>query len=747
MIDEAKSPRKALGQCELCTLTVGMGQSTAGSNRDKRVARPCMNVLLAGLLAFCIVAVASLPTRASIDQSIESMLRSARARRPGIEEDKLQVRRFRLAKTREGFVHTLGAPAKQHFPVLSVPSGGVEAAARRFLSQNKTAFGMTRPGFRLISRETSRRNRKRHVRFRQAYAGIPVFAAETIVQVNEEGGVEYVTNDVVTGSEALGIEAVSLQPTFGRVAAEQIAVSVLTQLNPGWTFQTEAGTLTLYQPSVVGNVGQTHLVWQTKVTSTPEPWLSELVLVDAHDGDVVLHYSLVKNDLYREVYDAGNWIEREASQVARMEGNPPFESLPDVDLAYIYLEDAYQFYAEHHGRDGIDDAGMTLQAYLRFCLPGRKCPWPNAGWVGQGYNCMVFGQGYITDDVVGHEFTHGVTDHASGLVYLNESGAIDESFADIWGEFIDLTNGRGDDLEEERWLHGEDLKKRGFLAEGQSATRNMKNPSEAPYFQPDHVGSKYWDWDPLQEDNGGVHTNCGVNNKLCYLLTDGDTFRGFTIVGMGIARIAELYYEVQTRLLPKAANYRDLYFALIQAAVNLDWTEGELLNLEQACQAVAIAYDGLAYTSEDVPKEIRSQETTYSTLTIEEAGMIADLNVSLDIEHTWVEDLEAVLVSPAGIAVKLFAHVGRYGGRPSSGKDFHGTVFDDEAPVAIRYGLAPFNGSYRPEGILHDFVGQNITGTWTLQVTDSYEEDEGELRSWTLFAELLPDAEGQTQNE
>jgi len=302
--------------------------------------------------------------------------------------------------------------------------------------------------------------------------------------------------------------------------------------------------LMLYQPSIVGNMGPAHLVWHTKVISMPQPWRVELALIDTNNGDVVIHYSLVKNDLHREVYDADNSTDLHAIRPARTEGDRPFEEVPDVDLVYTYLEDAYRFYAEYHGRDSIDNAGMILQAYLRFCLSGSQCPWPNAGWVGQGYNCIVLGQDYVTDDVVGHEFAHGVTDHTSGLVYLNESGAIDESLADIWGEFIDLTNGRGDDSEEVRWLHGEDLQRRGFLTNGQRATRNMRNPSEAPYFHPDFVGSEHWDWDPFNEDHGGVHTNCGVNNKLCYLLTDGDTFRGYTVQGMGLARVAELYYEV-----------------------------------------------------------------------------------------------------------------------------------------------------------------------------------------------------------
>ncbi len=61
------------------------------------------------------------------------------------------------------------------------------------------------------------------------------------------------------------------------------------------------------------------------------------------------------------------------------------------------------------------------------------------------------------DDIVGHEFTHGVIDHSAGLIYFSQSGALNESFSDIFGETIDLTNGAGLDTPEVRWLIEEEL--------------------------------------------------------------------------------------------------------------------------------------------------------------------------------------------------------------------------------------------------------------------------------------------------
>ena len=90
-------------------------------------------------------------------------------------------------------------------------------------------------------------------------------------------------------------------------------------------------------------------------------------------------------------------------------------------------------------------------------------------------------------------------------------------------------------------------------------------------------------------DKGGVHTNNGVGNKLCYLLTDGATFNGYTITGLGEATVRDLYWECQANLLCPASDYSHLYFALTQAAVNLDLSGAQRDDVENACLAVEIA--------------------------------------------------------------------------------------------------------------------------------------------------------------
>ena len=666
----------------------------------------------------------------SIDAVLKSVRDSGTGEASGTEPD---PPRPRVVKTKGGHLRTLEAPPSEHFSVSSVVPGDAQRTARNFLAEHKAAFGIADRRFDLVAKRTRKGQRHSHVRFEQTYEGIPVFAAETVVQLNEASGVEFVSSDIMTDAESGGVDGLANLPLMSEADAEQIAMDLMAGENPGLEFQAEPATLMIYEPIIVGNSGPTQLVWHTEVASVPEPVAIAVVLVDAHTGDIALSYPLVVTALHRKIYDMRCDDDFDSSRLVRSEGQWSC-GIRDADLVYTYIGDTYKFYKDTHGRDGINDAGMTVKAYVRYSETG-ECSYFDAYWSHAGY--MVFGGDCVVQDAVAHEYTHGVTQHESHLIYLNESGAINESFSDMWGEWIDqrYTSDRDDDSAAVKWLIGEDLVNRGWVfGDGRPALRNMKDPSQAPYYDPDRKGSPYWqvleganpDGD---NDYGWVHRNCGVNNKLCYLLTDGGSFNNRWINGMGITKVAKLYYEVQTHLLTRAADYRDLYFALTRAARNLGWSWSDRQNLEKACEAVEIAVSCYHAASSNVPKQLYDKQTTRSTLAIWDTGTIRDLNVKLDIEHTYDADLDVYLSAPDGTRVKLFTDVG------GGGNDFCGTMLDDEAPLSITNGSAPFNGTYRPEGSLRSFDGRSMTGTWTLEVTDDASNDTGRLLSWSLFIE------------
>ena len=183
--------------------------------------------------------------------------------------------------------------------------------------------------------------------------------------------------------------------------------------------------------------------------------------------------------------------------------------------AHRFAKDLYDFYLAEHNRLSLDDQGIEILSAVNY---GNN--YQNAYW--NGY-MAVFGDGFTnSDDVAIHELTHGVTQYESNLFYFYQSGAINESFSDLWGEYYDQLNGLGTDTPAVRWLIGEDII-------GATPIRNMSNPPA--YGDPDKMTSP--NYDISAADNGGVHTNSGVNNKAVSLMVDGGTFNGRTVTALG----------------------------------------------------------------------------------------------------------------------------------------------------------------------------------------------------------------------
>ncbi len=243
-----------------------------------------------------------------------------------------------------------------------------------------------------------------------------------------------------------------------------------------------------------------------------------------------------------------------------------------ADAAHTYAIGTYSFYATQFNRDSIDNNGMVITSTVHYCdydlyYGHDVCPYDNASWNGSQ---MVYGdaRGYpLADDVVAHELTHGVTQYESDLFYYYQSGAINESLSDVFGEYYDQTNGQGNDSENVKWLIGEDVS-------GSGVERSMSNPPQ--YGDPDKMTSP--NYYTGGDDNGGIHWNSGVNNKAVYLMVDGTAtdgpFNGKTVTALGWDKTAAIYYEANTDLLTSGADYTDLYHALQQACTNLVGQKG-----------------------------------------------------------------------------------------------------------------------------------------------------------------------------
>lgn len=239
---------------------------------------------------------------------------------------------------------------------------------------------------------------------------------------------------------------------------------------------------------------------------------------------------------------------------------------PALD-AHWGMEQTYDFFSTKFNRDSYDGNGATIKNFVHFDNAMENAFWdPNL-------QALVFGDGASTFspltsiDVAGHEFSHAVITNTADLVYQGEPGALNESFADIFGVAIEAfakPNSTG------LWEIGDEITitAPGYL-------RSMSNPNSGLSQQPDTYGGTHW-VDPTNTsfDNGGVHINSGVQNYWYYLLSVGgsgtnDLGNTFSVTGIGIDDATAIAYRNLTVYLTQSSDFADAVTGSIQAAQDL----------------------------------------------------------------------------------------------------------------------------------------------------------------------------------
>jgi Zn-dependent metalloprotease len=218
------------------------------------------------------------------------------------------------------------------------------------------------------------------------------------------------------------------------------------------------------------------------------------------------------------------------------------------------VEKTYDFYKTKFNRNSLDDNGIALISYV------NDGEYDNAHWDGASMNFGILSannKGVTAIDVTGHELTHGITQYTSGLVYSNESGAMNESMSDIMGKSVQFFAKPADI----NWRLSNDM---GWII------RNMANPKSV--YQPDTYQGDYWEYS--SSDNGGVHTNSGVGNFMFYLLVNGgsgtnDYGDTYNVTGIGLDKAVQIIYRTEAAYLTPTSQYIDWRDACIQAATDL----------------------------------------------------------------------------------------------------------------------------------------------------------------------------------
>ncbi|MCP4590238.1 MAG: M4 family metallopeptidase [bacterium] len=420
-----------------------------------------------------------------------------------------------------------------------------------------------------------------HATYQQVFAGVPVFSG--VVKVHRNGAGQFIA---ANGDFFRIAPKLDTNPALAETTAHSLAAAAV---EGGWP-TVEHSELVIVDPGWYGDppIGA-HLAYHVILADRTDA-IHEALFIDAHSGNVLDRWRLVCDARVRSVHDAGGTDEL-PGPLARDE-NIGTTGIADVDSAFDYLGDTYDYYFRAFGRDGYDDQGSPYVTTVNSTAPA--CP--NAFWH-PGLLQSAFCTGTVTDDLVAHEMTHGLTQHTANLIYQNQSGQLNESFSDVFGELVDLFNGDaafadttgvpplwpdhptgpGSDTPNNRrsfcslkpsyndgfrWLMAEDGSA-SYPFDG--VLRDMWEPTCQG--DPDRANSPYQTCNLL--DNGGVHSGSGIPNHAFAMLTDGKSFNGYTVSGIGPIKAGAVWYRALTVYLTIASDFRDAYAALNQAAADL----------------------------------------------------------------------------------------------------------------------------------------------------------------------------------
>ena len=472
--------------------------------------------------------------------------------------------------------------------------------ALNFLSLNGIAVGVTDPLNELVlARESTDKAGNKRVHLNQMHAGLPVFGARLVVHMNDAG---------ITGLSGVFVPGLAGQPTSPATGVDQLRATALqlvakrhreVQFAGGRKLSQsdlsiESTRLMYYRSGLLeGRSGNNYLAYEAFVRGPVAlnglP-VRERVILDTANGGLINMIDEVHTQLNREIHTptfATAPLITEGSalapddlplvnddRTATSSRVPPVATtgvlLPMSNL-YVFAGGTYDLYKNMFGHTGYDFGARPAEEQVQHSvyLVNELCP--NAYWDGASTNyCPAFD----ADDVVSHEWSHAYTEYTHGLIYQFQSGALNESYSDIFGEAYDLLNGiegplgitltEGEYFENggSRWVVGEDLTEvlAGFLL------RDMWDPDSfgikvplagVPVLGTPSPGSVITSPNYFcgTGDGGGVHTNSGVPNHAFAMLVDGKEYNGVTIPKIGMTKALHIYYQAMTQYQTPTTNF------------------------------------------------------------------------------------------------------------------------------------------------------------------------------------------------
>jgi Zn-dependent metalloprotease len=462
--------------------------------------------------------------------------RRARAPEPPPRIDVAALAQAAVESLRVTFSPTTGRPSfvRGRIPlaVIGLPAADTSATVIfTFMRRYAAMFGIDTAArdLRLLASQLDRLG-MRHITVQQHVGGVEVYGAVYTIHIAPQGGGIL----AMTSSLVPNVRAATTTPTVTEDSARALARALLLG------GQDAAARLVVYPGRA--RAADAALAWivevrgqEVKPDTTPGrdqntqpdtvPARKDIV-IDATRGrvlDLLDRLYIARN---RQTHSANNGTTLPGT-LRRTEAQGPVGDA-DVDSAHTFVGATYDYYSATHSRDSYDNSGATLVTTVHY---GTN--YENAFWNGVQ---MVFGDGFAVKDVTAHELTHAVTERTANLEYRWQSGALNESFSDIFGAMVDRDD----------WLMGEDMPI--------GAIRDLENPGA--FGQPGHASG----WVATCGDNEGVHTNSGIPNKAFVNIV--------TTIGKNDAE--RIFYRALTAgYLTPQASMEDARGAAIQSAQDL----------------------------------------------------------------------------------------------------------------------------------------------------------------------------------
>lgn len=521
--------------------------------------------------------------------------------------------------------------------------------AQKFLRDNRELLKISDPDAEMrIQKEWTDTMGARHFRYQQFHQGIPLWGKQAAVHLDTQDSVY-----LFHGRYEPSPESVSAAPA---ITEAQALEAVKTHLGITSSLSQQPETeLVIY----TADDGKMSLAYKTEISPrTDQRWL---YFIDAADGTFLHRVQMIRNSLVSAGGRDLNGINRNFSAWAEggtyylVDPSLPLDDPPYANVSRIesfgntYILDAmnsdgssvdyiksgsassgwdpagvsamyhvrqiYDYYRNTFGRQGIDDDHMNYVVVLH--PPGPYDTFWNGSMVclgdGDDWDYSSFAGSL---DVVAHEIQHGVTQFSAGLVYENQSGALDEAYADIFACMIDRDD----------WTMAEDstLTSPGYL-------RSLSNPAMGKESLPTKM-SEYVNLPNTEMgDNGGVHTNMSIPSRAAYLIAEGLSKEGLG-TAVGRDKTEQIFYRALTTYLQPYSQFLDARDATLQAAEDLYGSGSSEAGAVQAAWDAVEVYEG----------SIGSPDTQKPTATDAVAGqdmMIYLYPVSADAYDLYVQTI------------------------------------------------------------------------------------------------------------